>query len=110
MLEVVRNCDVHGICHITGGGFDENIPRILPDGQGLHINEGSWEILGVFKLLEKYGKIPHREMFNIFNMGVGMVIALDESEAQKALDILAAAGEKASIIGCVTANEGVVIE
>ena len=110
VLEVVRNCDVHGICHITGGGFDENIPRILHDGQGLHINEGSWEILGVFKLLEKYGKIPHREMFNIFNMGVGMVIALDESEAQKALDILAAAGEKASIIGRVTDKEGVVIE
>ena len=110
VLEVVRNCDVHGICHITGGGFDENIPRILHDGQGLHINEGSWEILGVFKLLEKYGKIPHREMFNIFNMGVGMVIALDESEAQKALDILAAAGEKASIIGYVTAEAGVVIE
>ena len=68
VLEVVRNCDVHGICHITGGGFDENIPRILHDGQGLHINEGSWEILGVFKLLEKYGNIPHREMFNIFNI------------------------------------------
>ena len=110
VLEVVRNCDVHGICHITGGGFDENIPRILHDGQGLHINEGSWEILGVFKLLEKYGQIPHREMFNIFNMGVGMVIALDESEAQKALDILAAEGEKASIIGRVTAEAGVVIE
>ena len=61
-------------------------------------------------MLEKYGKIPHREMFNIFNMGVGMVIALDESEAQKALDILAAAGEKASIIGRVTDKEGVVIE
>ena len=108
--EVIRNCDVHGICHITGGGFDENIPRVLHEGQGLEITEGTWEILPVFRLLEKYGNIPHREMFNIFNMGVGMVIALDESEAQKALDILAAAGEKASIIGHVTANEGVVIE
>ena len=110
VLEVIRNCDVHGICHITGGGFDENIPRVLHEGQGLHIEEGSWEILPVFRALEKWGGVPHREMFNIFNMGVGMVIALDESEAQKAIEILTAAGEKASIIGRVTDKEGVVIE
>ena len=110
VLEVIRNCDVHGICHITGGGFDENIPRVLHEGQGLKIQEGSWEILPVFRLLEKYGGIPHREMFNIFNMGIGMVVVLDKSEAQKAIDILTAAGEKASVIGCVTDTEGVVIE
>ena len=110
VLEVIRNCDVHGICHITGGGFDENIPRVLHEGQGLKIQEGSWEILPVFRLLEKYGGIPHREMFNIFNMGIGMVVVLDQSEAQKAIDILTAAGEKASVIGCVTDTEGVVIE
>lgn len=110
VLEVIRNCDVHGICHITGGGFDENIPRVLQQGQGLAIEEGSWEILPVFRLLEKYGNIPHREMFNIFNMGIGMVVVLDQSEAQKAIDILTAAGEKASIIGRVTDSEGVVIE
>ena len=109
VLEVVRNCDVHGISHITGGGFDENIPRILHEGQGLEIEEGSWEILPLFRLLERWGGIPHREMFNILNMGIGMVIALDASEAQKALDILAAAGEKASVIGRVTGSEGVVI-
>lgn len=109
VLEVVRNCDVHGISHITGGGFDENIPRILHEGQGLEIEEGSWEILPLFCLLEQWGGIPHREMFNIFNMGIGMVIALDASEAQKAIDILAAAGEKASVIGRVTGSEGVVI-
>ena len=109
VLEVVRNCDVHGISHITGGGFDENIPRILHEGQGLEIEEGSWEILPLFRLLEQWGGIPHREMFNIFNMGIGMVIALDAGEAQKALDILAAAGEKASVIGRVTGSEGVVI-
>lgn len=109
VLEVVRNCDVHGISHITGGGFDENIPRILHEGQGLEIEEGSWEILPLFRLLEQWGGIPHREMFNIFNMGIGMVIALDASEAQKAIDILTAAGEKASVIGRVTGSEGVVI-
>lgn len=109
VLEVVRNCDVHGISHITGGGFDENIPRILHEGQGLEIEEGSWEILPLFRLLEQWGGIPHREMFNIFNMGIGMVIAIDAGEAQKAIDILAAAGEKASVIGRVTGSEGVVI-
>ncbi|MBQ5845003.1 MAG: phosphoribosylformylglycinamidine cyclo-ligase [Alistipes sp.] len=110
VLEVIRNCDVHGICHITGGGFDENIPRVLHEGQGLEITEGTWEILPVFRLLEKYGQIPHREMFNIFNMGVGMVVVLDASEADKAIEILTAAGEKASVIGRVTDAEGVVIK
>ena len=110
VLEVIRNCDVHGICHITGGGFDENIPRVLHEGQGLEITEGTWEILPVFRLLEKYGNVPHREMFNIFNMGIGMVIVLDESEAAKAVEILTAAGEKASVIGRVTDTEGVVIK
>ncbi|MBE6190705.1 MAG: phosphoribosylformylglycinamidine cyclo-ligase, partial [Rikenellaceae bacterium] len=109
VLEVIRNCDVHGISHITGGGFDENIPRILKEGQGIEVKEGSWEILPVFRALEKWGGIPHREMFNIFNMGIGMVIALDEQEAEKAIEILTAAGEKASVIGRVTDTEGVVI-
>ena len=109
VLEVVRACDVHGISHITGGGFDENIPRILHSGQGVEIEHGSWEILPIFKFLEQKGGIPHREMFNIFNMGVGMVIALDESETQKALDLLEAAGERCSVIGRVVAGQGVTI-
>ena len=110
VLEVIRNCEVHGVAHITGGGFDENIPRILHEGQGIEIEEGSWEILPVFGFLEKYCSIPHREMFNIFNMGIGMVIALDASEAGKAIEILRAAGEKASVIGRVSDREGVVIK
>ena len=77
VLDVIRNCDVHGVAHITGGGFDENIPRILKPGQGIEVTEGSWEILPVFRMLEKYGKIAHREMFNIFNMGIGMVLEVD---------------------------------
>ncbi len=107
VLKIISECDVHGIAHITGGGFDENIPRILSDGQGVEIEEGSWEILPVFRLLERFGGVPHREMFNIFNMGIGMVVALDESEAQKAIDILSDSGEKATIIGRVTDGEGV---
>ena len=107
VLDVIRNCDVHGISHITGGGFDENIPRILKPGQGIEIREGSWTILPVFRMLEKWGGIPHREMFNIFNMGIGMVIALDASEAARAAEILASHGEKAVVIGRVTDTEGV---
>lgn len=110
VLDVIRNCDVHGISHITGGGFDENIPRIVNDGQGIEIDEGTWEILPVFRFLEKYGKIAHREMFNIFNMGIGMVIALDVAEAQKAIDILASHGERASVIGRIVAGEGVTVK
>ena len=109
VLEVIRQCDVHGISHITGGGFDENIPRILHEGQGLEIEESSWEILPVFRFLEKYGQVAHREMFNIFNMGIGMVIALDASEAEKAVSILTAQGERASVIGRVTDSGHVVI-
>ena len=107
VLEVIRNCDVHGVAHITGGGFDENIPRVLHDGQGLEIHEGSWEILPVFRLLEQWGGIPHREMFNIFNMGIGMVLVLDATEADKAVGILESVGEKASVIGRVTDVPGV---
>ena len=109
VLEVIRQCDVHGISHITGGGFYENIPRILHEGQGLEIEESSWEILPVFRFLEKYGQVAHREMFNIFNMGIGMVIALDASEAEKAVSILTAQGERASVIGRVTDSGHVVI-
>ena len=107
VLSVIRQCDVHGVAHITGGGFDENIPRILQPGQGIEIQEGSWEILPVFRALEQWGGIPHREMFNIFNMGIGMVLALDASEAGRALDILRAAGRQASVIGRVTGTPGV---
>ena len=107
VLDVIRNCDVHGVAHITGGGFDENIPRILKEGQGIEVKEGSWEILPVFRMLEKYGKIAHREMFNIFNMGIGMVLAVDAAEADKAIEILKSHGERASVIGRVTDKEGV---
>ena len=110
VLEVIRNCEVHGVAHITGGGFDENIPRILHEGQGIEIEEGSWEILPVFDFLEKYGRIPHRERGNNVNMGIRMGIALDASEAGKAIEILRAAGEKASVIGRVSDREGVVIK
>ncbi len=109
VLDVIRQLDVHGVAHITGGGFDENIPRILQEGQGIEVHEGTWEILPIFRFLEKYGKIPHREMFNIFNMGIGMVLAMDATQAGEAIDILAQYGDKASVIGRVTDKPGVEI-
>ncbi len=108
--DVLKEIDVHGIAHITGGGFDENIPRILSEGQGIEVEEGSWEILPVFSILEKYGKIPHREMFNIFNMGIGMVLAIDEADAARTIEILTEAGEKASVIGKIVKGKGVTIK
>lgn len=110
VLALLKEVDVHGLAHITGGGFDENIPRILKDGQGVEVEEGSWEILPVFKFLEKYGKVPHREMFNIYNMGIGMVLAVDEKDAAKVVDILNKNGEKATVIGKVVEGTGVTIK
>lgn len=110
MLEVIRSIDVHGICHITGGGFDENIPRVLRPGQGVEIEEGSWEILPVFRCLERWGGIPHREMYNIFNMGIGMVAVMSAADAPRAIEILGSYGEKASVIGRVVEGEGVKIK
>jgi phosphoribosylformylglycinamidine cyclo-ligase len=107
VLEIIRECDVHGISHITGGGFDENIPRILSEGQGVEIHEQAWEQLPIFHFLERLGNIPHREMFNIFNMGIGMVIALPEGDAARAVSILESHGHTASIIGRVVQGEGV---
>ena len=110
VLALLNEVDVHGLAHITGGGFDENIPRILSEGQGVEIEEGSWEILPVFKLLEKYGKIPHREMFNIFNMGIGMVLAVAPADVEKTLELLKARGENPVVIGKVIEGSGVTLK
>lgn len=110
VLEILKNADVHGIAHITGGGFDENIPRILPNGCGALINEGSWVIPPIFNLLEKYGKVPHREMFNIFNMGIGLVMAVDPHDVATVLKILTEWGENASVIGHVVPGEKVTLK
>ncbi len=109
VLEVIHRLDVHGVAHITGGGFDENIPRILHDGQGIEIKEGSWDILPVFRCLEQWGHIPHREMFNIFNMGIGIVLAVRADEADEAIAILSEQGLRASVIGRIVEGKGVTI-
>ena len=110
VLEVIKKTEVHGVAHITGGGFDENIPRILKEGMGIHVVEGTWPILPVFKFLEKYGNVPHREMFNIYNMGIGMVLAMPKEEAPFAIEVLSKFGDKAYVIGEITDKPGVDIE
>lgn len=109
VLEVINTISVHGVAHITGGGFDENIPRILKEGQGIFIEEGTWNILPIFSFLEKYGNINHREMFNIFNMGIGMVLAIDSKDVETARNILSKYHRNTYVIGKVTDKTGVEI-
>jgi len=101
VLEVLKSVDVHAICHITGGGFDENIPRVLKVNQSVEIMESSWEKPPIFNFLEKWGNIPHREMFNIFNMGIGMTLIVKPEDASATVTILNKYGEKAFEIGKV---------
>ena len=108
VLEVLKNVDIHAICHITGGGFDENIPRALREGQGIFVDEHNWEMPSIFPFLEKYGKVNHREMFNVFNMGIGMVLMVDPKDAECTVKMFNELGEKAYVIGNVTDKEGVV--
>lgn len=109
VLKVLESVDVHGVAHITGGGFDENIPRILKEGQGITVKEGSWPILPIFKFLEEKGNINHREMFNVFNMGIGMVLAVNKDDVKKTMQILKEAGEESYVIGEITDKPGVEI-
>ena len=107
-LAACAAADVHGIAHITGGGFIENIPRILPDGLSAQIERGTWPVLPVFTELVKLGGLGDRQAYNTFNMGIGMVFAVKEEEADKLVATLEEQGEKAYRIGRVakTAADG----
>ena len=101
---------IHAISHITGGGFYENVPRMMTEGLTARIELSSFPRLPIFDLIQKKGNIPERDMYNTFNMGLGMVLAVPEDQEQKALDILRAAGEDANTIGVVgKGRHGVVI-
>ena len=102
--------DVHAVSHITGGGFYENVPRMMTDGLTAQIHLDSFPRLPIFDLIQKTGNIPERDMYNTFNMGIGMVLALPAAQAALALEILSAAGETAYQIGEVISGEdGVVL-
>ena len=110
MLALFEKVTVKAVSHITGGGFYENIPRSIPDGFGAKIDKSALKILPIFDLIAKTGNIPERDMFNTFNMGVGMSIVVAKEDAEKALEVLKANGEDAYIIGeIITGDEKVVI-
>ncbi|MCH4208743.1 phosphoribosylformylglycinamidine cyclo-ligase [Bifidobacterium sp.] len=90
---------IKGVAHITGGGFIENIPRMIPDGLAARIMLGSWDIPPIFDVIEQAGGIDHMEMFNVFNMGIGMVLAVASNHAEETMALLDDAGEDARIIG-----------
>ncbi|MDD2954711.1 MAG: phosphoribosylformylglycinamidine cyclo-ligase [Oscillospiraceae bacterium] len=105
ILKLLEEVKVKSISHITGGGFYENIPRALPKGFKAVIDQSAVEVLPIFDLIREVGNIPLRDMFNTFNMGVGMCVIVDKADAEKACRILCEQGEKAYVIGQVKAGE-----
>lgn len=111
ILKVLQKVKVKGISHITGGGFYENIPRCIPSGLCAEIEKKNIKILPIFNYIQKCGKLKERDMFNTFNMGVGMCIIVSKSEVNKAIDILNSCGEDAYIIGnIIEAKEKIIIK
>ncbi|GAB6928822.1 phosphoribosylformylglycinamidine cyclo-ligase [Paenibacillus sp. JCM 10914] len=108
LLSLLKEIEVKGMAHITGGGFIENIPRMLPDGVNVDIEYGAWPILPIFKLMQEKGNISNKDMFTTFNMGVGMVLVVKEQDADAALQFLRSTGEEAYVIGRVTEGERIV--
>lgn len=101
VLALLEKVQVKGMAHITGGGFYENIPRMLPEGTAAVIEEGSWPNLAIFQLIQEQGKISKEDMYRTFNMGIGLVLALEKEQAEEALTYLDSLGEKAYVIGQV---------
>ena len=110
VLALLEQVDVKGISHITGGGFYENIPRSIPDGLGAKIDKSAVKVLPIFDVIAKEGNIPERDMFNTYNMGVGMSIIVPADQVEKSLQILSANGETAYVIGeIITSDEKVIL-
>ena len=109
MLALFDRVRVKGVSHITGGGFFENIPRAIPQGLGAKIQRSAIRVLPIFDLIAKTGNIPERDMFNTFNMGVGMSVIVAEEDAETALEILRANGEDAYVMGEIVASQDQVI-
>ncbi|MDE9534240.1 phosphoribosylformylglycinamidine cyclo-ligase [Xenorhabdus bovienii] len=102
VLELIEQFEIHAIAHLTGGGFWENIPRVLPENMQAKINASSWQWPAIFTWLQQAGNVNNHEMYRTFNCGVGMIIALPQSQAEQAVEWLNAAGENAWQIGTIT--------
>lgn len=109
ILSALKNYSIKGMAHITGGGFVENIPRMLPKGLGAKITEESWPIPPIFNLLEKKGNLSRSEMYNIFNMGIGMVVVADKKSAASLIEHFLQQGEHAFEIGSITSGDGILL-
>jgi phosphoribosylformylglycinamidine cyclo-ligase len=101
---------VKGIAHITGGGFIENIPRILPEGVAAEIEKNSYDVPPVFKVMQKRAGITDEQIYNTFNMGIGMVVCVAEEDVEKTLASLKETGEDAVVIGKTVAGKGVILK
>ncbi|MGB1179127.1 MAG: phosphoribosylformylglycinamidine cyclo-ligase, partial [Lentibacter algarum] len=106
-LAAVKSGGVHALAHITGGGLTENLPRVLPEGLGADINLDAWELPEVFKWLAATGGMAEAELLKTFNSGIGMILSVDANEADRLKALLEAEGETVSVLGAVTAGEGV---
>lgn len=109
ILQLLQKYDIKGLSHITGGGFYENIPRMMPKGVGAAIDYGTWEIPAIFTFIQEKGNISLKDMFSTFNMGIGMAMVVAEKDADAVMTDLKELGEKAFVIGRVTSEEGVMI-
>ncbi|MDE6411314.1 MAG: phosphoribosylformylglycinamidine cyclo-ligase, partial [Clostridia bacterium] len=107
ILALLDKVEVKGISHITGGGFYENMPRSIPKGLGVRIKKSDVKVLPIFDLIQKVGNISEHDMFNTYNMGVGMSVVVAKENVEKALEILKANGEDAYVVGEIVKGDGV---
>lgn len=105
--KLMASVTIKGVSHITGGGFYENFPRMLPEGLGVRLDEKAWEVPAIFNFLQKQGNIPSESMYHVFNMGIGMALVVRPEEVDKTLESFREMGEAASTIGVVSREEGV---
>ncbi len=110
ILALIEKVNVKGIAHITGGGFIENIPRIFPQGLGCEIDTKAYEVPAIFKLMQKKAKLADREMYNTFNMGIGMVVCVDTADVVATVSQLESTGEKCAVLGNIVKGEGVTLK
>ena len=110
VMQIHEELDVHSMGHITGGGFYENLPRMFGEGFGVEVDLGSWPVLPVFKMLKEKGELQDKDMYSVFNMGIGFVIALPADQAKRAIQIAAEHGEEAYEIGRVVRGSGVIFK
>ncbi len=106
VLELIKEVEVKGIAHITGGGIPGNLSRVLPPNVNAVVEKGSWEIPPIFRFIQKKGNVPEEEMFRTFNMGIGLILIVSPEESERAIDILKEKGETPCVIGKIVEGKG----